>query len=125
VLRLVHDLAVRQGAEILYGNKVVRYESSDTKDKPVVILEGGARMVADCIINAAGLASLGSISTELESMSDWRPMGISLYTSVITISIRHTYMTLNSWSSHRTIIPGEKMEQDPELNELLQLQEVS
>lgn len=102
VLRLIYDLAVRHGAEMLYGNKVVAYESNSENDKPVIIFEGGTRMDADCVINAAGLASLANISTEFESMNDWKPMGTSLYT---------------------TIIPGEKMQQDPELNELLQLQE--
>jgi flavin-dependent dehydrogenase len=84
VLRLIYDQAARYGAEIIYGSKAVAYKSDATKDKPTVVLEGGKELEADCIINAAGLASLANISTEFESMSDWKPRGISLYTSVST-----------------------------------------
>lgn len=102
ILRLVYDLAVLNGAEVLYGKNVVAYHSTSPEDRPIVVLEGGERLDADCIISAGGLASLANISNEFETMENWIPIGWSLYT---------------------TIISGDKMRQDPELNELLYLQE--
>lgn len=98
VLRLMHDLALHHGAEIFYGHKVVAYESYATQDQPIVALEDGKKMKADLIINAAGTASLANISSGFETIDNWRPTGLSAYT---------------------TIIPGDKMQSDPELNELL------
>jgi L-2-hydroxyglutarate oxidase LhgO len=86
VLRLLYDQAVHHGAKVSYGHKVVAYESCSTQNKPVVILEGGKRMDADLIINAAGIASLANISSGFESMNDWRPNGLSLYTLVLNFT---------------------------------------
>ena len=93
VLRLVYDLAVRHGAEVLYGHKVLAYESCSAAEKPVVVLQGGKRMYADFIVNAAGIASLANISTEFETMRDWKPVGLSVYTLVSVIISLHIFFS--------------------------------
>jgi hypothetical protein len=89
VLHLIHDLAIRHGAEILYGIKALAYDSCSGIDKSIVILEGGKKMEADCVINAAGLVSLASISTRFETMNNWRLLGASVYMSVFA-NISHS-----------------------------------